>query len=74
MLSDAEATILFELLDRAAHLRSVGDEPGSDDPVRVEGAQATFRCDPDGMVIQTRRGSLTIGEHRLHIESVGATP
>jgi uncharacterized protein (TIGR02677 family) len=74
VLSDAEATILFELLDRAAHLRSVGDEPGSDDPVRVEGAQATFRCDPDGMVIQTRRGSLTIGEHRLHIESVGATP
>lgn len=73
VLSDAEATILFELLDRAAHLRSVGDEPGSDDPVRVEGAQATFRPDPDGMVIRTRRGSLTIGEHRLHIEPVGAT-
>ena len=74
VLSDAEATILFELLDRAAHLRSVGDEPGSDEPVRVEGAQATFRPDPDGMVVRTRRGSLTIGEHRLHIEPVGVAP
>ncbi|MCB1027945.1 MAG: DUF2397 family protein, partial [Microthrixaceae bacterium] len=72
VLSDAEATILFELLDRAAHLRSVGAEPGSDEPVRIEGAQATFRPDPNGMVVRTRRGSLTLAEHRLHIEAVGA--
>jgi uncharacterized protein (TIGR02677 family) len=72
VLSDPELAIMFDLLDRAAHRRRVGDVPAVDEPVEVEGARATLVIDPAGMVVQTRRGTLTLEGHRLVIEPTGA--
>ncbi|MGI8940209.1 MAG: TIGR02677 family protein [Iamia sp.] len=65
VLSDAELTVLLELLDRAAHQRAVGSQPGSDRPVVIEGASAMLTPDPAGMVVRTGRGALTLDGHRL---------
>jgi hypothetical protein len=59
---------MFELLDRAAHQRPVGEVAGNDTPISLEGATAALVVDPRGMVVQTRRGTLTLEGHRLVIE------
>jgi uncharacterized protein (TIGR02677 family) len=66
-LSDPEVGVLFELLDRAAHRRPVGEAPGDSGAAVIEGAAATLVPDHDGMVINTRRGTMTIEGHRLEV-------
>jgi uncharacterized protein (TIGR02677 family) len=68
VLSDPELAVMFELLDRAAHQRPVGEVAGNDTPISLEGATAALVVDPRGMVVQTRRGTLTLEGHRLVIE------
>lgn len=66
-LSAPELDILLELLDRAAHQRPVGTEPGSEQPVVIESAAARLLPHPDGMAVRTVRGTLTIEGHRLDV-------
>jgi uncharacterized protein (TIGR02677 family) len=66
-LSDPEVGVLFELLDRAAHRRSVGTASGEPGAVVIEGAAATLVPDPAGMVIRTHRGTMTLEGHRLEL-------
>lgn len=66
-LTDPEVGILFELLDRAAHRRPVGTASGEPGAVVIEGAAATLVPDPAGMVIRTRRGTMTLEGHRLEL-------
>ncbi|HXH56232.1 TIGR02677 family protein [Iamia sp.] len=72
VLSDPELAVLFELLDRAAHQRPVGDAPGHDAPVVIEGTAARLEPDPDGMAVRSRRGTLTLSDHRLVVGAVAA--
>lgn len=66
-LSEPEVSVLLELLDRAAHQRPVGNQPGPTAPVVVEGAAARLVADPDGMVVRTTRGALALDDHRLEV-------
>ena len=66
-LTDPEVGVLFELLDRAAHRRPVGTASGEPGAVVIEGAAATLVPDPAGMVIRTRRGTMTLEGHRLEL-------
>lgn len=73
-LSDAELGVFFELLDRALHRRPVGGAPGDTTAVMIEGASATLRPDSGGMVISTRRGTMTIEGHRLEVVRTERVP
>lgn len=64
-LSDPEAGVFFELLDRAAHRRPAGTTPGDGAVVVTEGAEARLVADPTGMTVRTRRGTMTLEGHRL---------
>lgn len=72
VLSDSELTVMFELLDRAAHRRAVGDIEADHTPVVIETASAVLVPDPAGMVVRTRRGTLTLDGHRLEVSAIGA--
>lgn len=74
VLSEAELAVLLELLDRAAHQRSVGSAAGASRPVVVEGAAAALRADPAGMAVRTVRGTLTLEGHRLVLAAAGTAP
>lgn len=71
VLSDPELAVMFELLDRAAHRRAVGAVAANEEPVEVEAASAVLVPDPVGMVVQTRRGTLTLDGHRLDVRPIG---
>jgi uncharacterized protein (TIGR02677 family) len=71
VLSDPEVGVLFELLDRAAHRRAVGAAAADLAPVVIEGAAAVLVGDPVGMVLQTRRGTLTLEAHRIEVGPAG---
>ena len=73
-LSDPEVGVLFELLDRAAHRRPVGTASGELGAVVIEGAAATLVPDPAGMVIRTRRGTMTLEGHRLELARTEGRP
>lgn len=66
-LTDPEAGVFFELLDRAAHRRQLTDTERVPESVVIEGASATLVADPEGMKVRTRRGAMTIEGHRLEI-------
>ncbi len=68
VLSNPELDVLFELLDRTAHQRAVGDAPGNNAPVVIEGASARLVADENGMVVRSRRGTLHLDGHRLEVE------
>lgn len=72
VLSDPELSVMFELLDRAAHRRAVADVEADETPVVIETASAVLLSDPAGMVVRTRRGTLTLEGHRLDVRAVGA--
>lgn len=68
-LSDPELVVLLDLLDRAAHERSTDGRGRT--VVRVEGALAELVADPDGTVVRSVRGTLTVDGYRLTVRLAG---
>lgn len=73
-LSSAEMGVLFELLDRSAHQRSITSGGDAEVAVVVEGVAARLERSPGGMMIRTAAGSLTLDAHRLVLSAATGQP